>query len=161
GEASAVELLDLAVEGAELAHPPDCGDPPVLAEHVRVLDHVDPAEGVAAKRRARTGRRRDLRETPDEEGAWRGGAGLGHASFTFAARREAVRATGTSSSRWRARRTRARRGGREGGCRRSRLRRRRSRPPARRRGRCCRGTDASESAARGCGGSASRERSPE
>ena len=50
-QAAAVELLDVAVERAEVAHPPGRLDPAVLAEDVRVLDHVDLAERGAAKRR--------------------------------------------------------------------------------------------------------------
>ena len=48
-EAAAVELLDVAVERPEVGHPAGRGDPPVVAEDVRVLDHVDVAEAVPAQ----------------------------------------------------------------------------------------------------------------
>ena len=49
-EAAPVELLDVAVERPEVAHPADGRDPAVLAEDVGVLDDVDLAERRAAER---------------------------------------------------------------------------------------------------------------
>ena len=67
-EPAAVDLLDLAVEPRpQLAHRTDGGDSPVLAEDVRVLDDLDPAERVAAKRRLAAGGRRELCEVADEQ----------------------------------------------------------------------------------------------
>ena len=51
-EPGAVELLDLAVERREVAHPPDRLDRLAVAEDVRVLDHVDRAQVGAARRPA-------------------------------------------------------------------------------------------------------------
>ena len=48
-EPGAVELLDLAVDRLEVAHPPDRGDRLAAAEDVRVLDHVDRAQVGAAR----------------------------------------------------------------------------------------------------------------
>src|SRR5205823_6632222 len=66
-ERTAVELLDIAVERPEVAHPPDCGDAPLLAEHVRIADDVHASERVASQRRTAAGRTRDLREIADQE----------------------------------------------------------------------------------------------
>ena len=66
-EAAAVDLLDVAVERAEVAHEPGRRDPAVLAEDVRVLDHVDVAESAAAKRRGRSRGGGELGEVADEE----------------------------------------------------------------------------------------------
>ena len=67
-EPGAVELLDLAVERLEVAHPPDRGDRLAAAEDVGVLDHVDRTQVGAARRlpRARRGRR-DLGEVAEEQ----------------------------------------------------------------------------------------------
>ena len=51
----------------EVAHAPDRDDATFFAEHVAVLDHRDVSERGAAKRRARPGRRGDLREVADQE----------------------------------------------------------------------------------------------
>src|SRR5919198_1352407 len=51
-EASPVELLDLTVERLELSHAAEGGDSPVLAEDVRILEHVDSSKRLAAKWRA-------------------------------------------------------------------------------------------------------------
>ena len=70
---AAVELLDVAVERRQVTHAAHGCDPAVLAEHVRVLDHVDArrARGRAAARRPR--RRRELGEIADEQPACRPG----------------------------------------------------------------------------------------
>ena len=74
-EAAPVELLDVAVERAEVAHPPGRRDPPVLAEDVGVLDDLDLAERRAAERCSRARRGGELREVADEQAA-RGVSGL-------------------------------------------------------------------------------------
>ena len=58
---AAVELLDVAVDRAQLAHAADVGDFAVVDEHVRVLDDVDVARGRlrATARRCRTASRPD------------------------------------------------------------------------------------------------------
>ena len=38
-----VDLVDVAVERSEVAHPTDCLDPPAFAEHVGVVGHGDVA----------------------------------------------------------------------------------------------------------------------
>src|SRR5205085_9401186 len=48
-EAAARELLDLAVERRQVAHPPDRLDRLAAAEHERVLEHVHLAERAAAE----------------------------------------------------------------------------------------------------------------
>ena len=68
-QAARVELFDLPVERFQVAHPADRGDAAVLAEDVRVLDHLDLVEGVAAARPAAAGRRGELGEVADEEAA--------------------------------------------------------------------------------------------
>jgi hypothetical protein len=42
-EPAGVDLLDVAVDTAEVAHPSDGRDAALLAEQVRVLEHVDRA----------------------------------------------------------------------------------------------------------------------
>ena len=64
---AAVELLDVAVERGEVAHPPDGGDRAVLAEDVRVLEHVHLAERGAAQGCAASRGRRELGEVADEQ----------------------------------------------------------------------------------------------
>ena len=64
---AAVELLDLAVDRADVCHAPDLCDSPVLAEDVRILEHVERPQRVAAQRRILSGRARDLREVANQE----------------------------------------------------------------------------------------------
>jgi hypothetical protein len=46
-----VELLDVAVECAEVGHAADARDPISLAHDIRVLNHLDVAESSSAQRR--------------------------------------------------------------------------------------------------------------
>ena len=68
-EAAGVELLDLALEGAERVHPSDRLDLGAVAEDVRVVDPVEIGERTAAQRSAAAGRARDLGEIADQEPA--------------------------------------------------------------------------------------------
>ena len=68
-----VQLLDVALERAEVAHPADCGDRRAVAQHVCVFEHLDLAQGLAASRRVVSGRRRELRETAHEQARRRRG----------------------------------------------------------------------------------------
>ncbi len=68
-EPSAVDLLDVAVERRQVAHAADLLEETVTHQDVRVLDDVDPAERVAAKRCAVARRRRELGEVSNEEAA--------------------------------------------------------------------------------------------
>src|SRR5439155_677264 len=64
---TAVELFDVAVEGREVAHAADSGDPAVLTENVRLLEDIHLAERRAAKRSSGSGGRRELREVADQQ----------------------------------------------------------------------------------------------
>jgi hypothetical protein len=66
-EASAVQLLDLAVERRQLAHAAGRRHAPVLAEQERVLDQDGLAQGAPAQRRGRARRRGELLEVADEQ----------------------------------------------------------------------------------------------
>ncbi len=70
-ESAAVELLESTVERRELIHRADPGDAPFLAEHERVLDHVDLAERTAAERSGDPRGARNLGEVTDQEASWR------------------------------------------------------------------------------------------
>jgi hypothetical protein len=70
-ETTGVELLDLAVERAEVAHPPGRRDSPVLAEDVPVLEDVNLTEGTAAERSVAAGRSDEPGEIADKEAAHR------------------------------------------------------------------------------------------
>jgi hypothetical protein len=67
--APALDLLHVAVELRQLAHPADVLDAPLVNHDVGVLDDVDPAEPVAAERRVAARRRRELGEVSDEQPA--------------------------------------------------------------------------------------------
>ena len=69
GQPTPVELPDLAVERAEIAHASDLSDAAVFAKDVAVLHDGDVAQRSAPKRRLRSGGRRDLREVADQQGA--------------------------------------------------------------------------------------------
>ena len=91
-EPAPVELLDVAVQGAELAHPPHLGDAAVLAQDVAALDDVDAAEIDSPQRRARARRGHDLLEVADEQpprgrrlGAHSAAGGIGGSSPPSAA----------------------------------------------------------------------------
>ena len=65
--AAAVDLLDLAVQRAQVAHAPDGFDRTVAHEHETVLDHANVFQlGSTQRRTARPGRC-DLREVTDEQ----------------------------------------------------------------------------------------------
>src|SRR5262249_28033930 len=71
---ASVDLEDVAVEHRQVAHPPDRLDRLAVAEHERVVEHLNLAGSRATQRSASTGRRRKLREIPKEElheGMWR------------------------------------------------------------------------------------------
>ncbi len=65
--AGRVELVHLAVERRQVAHPSHRLDRLAPAEDVGVLDHLDLAERSAAQRRRATRGRRELREVADEQ----------------------------------------------------------------------------------------------
>jgi hypothetical protein len=71
GEATTVEHLDLLPERAEVTHPADRLDRPVVHEDIRILDDVHLAERRSSEWRGRARGRRDLREVSDEEPAHR------------------------------------------------------------------------------------------
>ncbi len=66
-EPSAVDLLDVAVERWQVAHAPDLLDEAVTHQDVCILDDLDPAERVAAKRCVIPRRRRELGEVSNDE----------------------------------------------------------------------------------------------
>ncbi len=66
-EAAPVELVRLAVEARQVAHPPDGADAVAVAEHVRVVDHLHCAEGAAAHGRTVARGRDELAEIADEQ----------------------------------------------------------------------------------------------
>ncbi len=75
-EPGAVELLELAllgpaVERPQVAHRADRLDRRTVADHVGVLDHVDPTERLSPQRPATPRGRRDLRQVPQQEAARR------------------------------------------------------------------------------------------
>ena len=66
-EPAAVQLDDVAVERAEIAHRPDRFDRLAVAEDVAVLDEVDLAERLPAQRRFAPRRADDLTQVADEQ----------------------------------------------------------------------------------------------
>ena len=66
-ETAAVELLDVAVERAEVPHATDLGDARAVAEDERVLEDVDLAEGGPTQRRGRARGADDLREVAQQQ----------------------------------------------------------------------------------------------
>ena len=73
-ESAPVDLLDLVVDRAEVAHAPDRRDSLIRTEQVRVLEHLDLREGAPAERRSAAGRADELGEVADEEPPRSGGA---------------------------------------------------------------------------------------
>jgi hypothetical protein len=65
--APAVELVHLAAERPEVAHPTDGGDRLAVHEDVGVLEHVDVCESGAAQRGVRARRARHLRQVAQQE----------------------------------------------------------------------------------------------
>ena len=64
-----VDLVDVAVEWPEIAHPSDGHDPRPFAEDERVLDDGDLAERRSTERRCVADRRHELRDVADEQAA--------------------------------------------------------------------------------------------
>ncbi len=91
-EPAPVELLQLAAERRQVAHPPDRLDAVAGAEDEGVLDHLDVGELPPAARESPGGGRRDLREVANEQAP-----GRGHAR-----RRSSTRRTSASKGRARA-----------------------------------------------------------
>ena len=68
-EPAPVELDDVALQAAELAHGADARDEAALAQDERLLDRLDASEVRAAERGALTCRGGELREVADQEAA--------------------------------------------------------------------------------------------
>ena len=85
-----VELLDLPVERAEVAHAPHLHDLRPLGEDVRLLDDRHLAQQRPAQRRGIAGRRHELRDVADEQAA--------HAPGSIGRSRSCSRAAAIASS---------------------------------------------------------------
>src|SRR5581483_5700883 len=99
-QAAAVELVDLAEAGREVAHAARRDDAPLLAQDVRALGHVDLAERAAAERCAAAGGSDELRQVPDEQPAQRQGrpGSSGRARRQLGKRAYACRGSSVSTS---------------------------------------------------------------
>src|SRR5204863_261694 len=102
-EPAPVELDDVALQAAELAHGADARDEAVLAQDERLLDRLDASEVRAAERRALTCRGGELREVADQEAAPPALARSPYPSQQIRAGRpwKATRSRASSSQRWR------------------------------------------------------------
>ena len=95
-QAAAVQLLDVARERVEVPHAADVDDPSVLAEHVRVVDHLGLVERSTAKRRGTPRRAGELLEVTDQQPPHRGG--LVHPFGAIGGTRPCSRAASTASA---------------------------------------------------------------
>jgi hypothetical protein len=68
-EAARIELLDVAADRLQVAHPPSRLDDAVATEDERVLEDLDVAQRRTAQRGICPARSRELREVADEQAA--------------------------------------------------------------------------------------------
>jgi len=66
-EVAPVQLVHITGDRRQITHLPDRGDVAVLAQHIRVVNHVDASEVPAPKRRVAAGRSRKLREIANQQ----------------------------------------------------------------------------------------------